>query len=284
MYLIAVGVGSPATTSRTHGLAPALRTSILAPASTPVSLCRSATVLASSLELIDWCCFYFVGLHWCRRHSWHWACKFDRGQGKISQKVVSVSFEPTTSTSVTNGELTFGGTDTTKHTGSIAYTPLTTTTTASSYWGINESITYGSATLLSSTAGIVDTGTTLIYIASDAYSKYQSATGATLDGVTGLLSISSTQYNALKNLSFKIGSGTYTLTPNAQIWPRSLNSYLGGSSTAIYLVVTDIGSASGSGLDFIDGYTFLERFYSVFDTDNSRVGFATTLYTDATTN
>ena len=28
----------------------------------------------------------------------------------------------------------------------------------------------------------------------------------------------------------------------------------------------DIGSPSGSGLDFINGYSFLERFYSVFDT------------------
>lgn len=77
---------------------------------------------------------------------------------------------------------------------------------------------------------------------------------------------------------------TYGLTPNAQIWPRSLNTAIGGSADDIYLVVNDIGSDSGSGLDFINGYTFLERFYSVFDTTNSRVGFATTDYTDATTN
>ncbi|KAG2343384.1 acid protease [Suillus weaverae] len=43
-------------------------------------------------------------------------------QGTISQMVVGVSFEPTTSQTVTNGELTFGGTDATKYTGSIAYT------------------------------------------------------------------------------------------------------------------------------------------------------------------
>jgi hypothetical protein len=43
-------------------------------------------------------------------------------QGTISQVVVGVSFEPTTSQTVTNGELTFGGTDSTKYTGSIAYT------------------------------------------------------------------------------------------------------------------------------------------------------------------
>ncbi|KAG2044365.1 aspartic peptidase domain-containing protein [Suillus americanus] len=86
-------------------------------------------------------------------------------QGTISQNVVSVLFEPTASQTITNGELTFGGTDAAKYTGDIGYTPITTTNPASTYWGINESITYGSTTILSSTAGIVDTGTTFLYIA-----------------------------------------------------------------------------------------------------------------------
>jgi hypothetical protein len=98
---------------------------------------------------------------------------------------------------------------------------------------------------------------------------------------------------------------TYELTANAQIWPRALNSVIGGSSNAIYLVTADLGSYSGSGLDFIgtnrssclkfdewlidfcqntDGFVFLQRFYSVYDTTNSSVGFATTQYTNATTN
>ncbi|KAG1904763.1 aspartic peptidase domain-containing protein [Suillus fuscotomentosus] len=205
-------------------------------------------------------------------------------QGTISQKVVGISFEPTTSNTVTNGALTFGGTDATKYTGSIEYTPITTTYPSSTYWGMNQSISYGSTTIMSSTAGIVDTGTTSIYIASDAYAKYQSATGGTPDTATGLLLISSSQYKALKNLNFHIGSETYALTPNAQIWPRSLNSYVGGSSNAIYLMVSDIGTPSGSGVDFVNGYTFLERFYFVFDATNSRVGFAETSYTGATTN
>jgi hypothetical protein len=77
---------------------------------------------------------------------------------------------------------------------------------------------------------------------------------------------------------------TYALTPNGQIWPRSLNTYIGGSSSYIYLIVNDLGTPSGEGLDFINGQMFLERFYYVFDTTNSRVGFATTPYTNATTN
>ncbi|KAG5651703.1 hypothetical protein H0H81_007736 [Sphagnurus paluster] len=77
---------------------------------------------------------------------------------------------------------------------------------------------------------------------------------------------------------------TYEFTANAQLWPRSLNTYIGGTTNNIYLIVNNLGTPSGEGLDFINGYAFLERFYSVFDTANQRVGFATTPYTTATTN
>ena len=63
-----------------------------------------------------------------------------------------------------------------------------------------------------------------------------------------------------------------------------LNTDIGGSADGIYLIVGDLGSPSGEGLDFIDGFAFLERFYYVFDVTNSQVGFATTEFTDATTN
>jgi hypothetical protein len=43
-------------------------------------------------------------------------------QGIISENVVSVSFEPTNQLNVINGELTFGGADSTKYTGTIEYT------------------------------------------------------------------------------------------------------------------------------------------------------------------
>ncbi|KAH9036489.1 acid protease [Lactarius pseudohatsudake] len=206
-------------------------------------------------------------------------------QGTIPANLVSVSFEPTTNLSAPNGELTFGGTDSTKFTGSITFIPVTTTSPASEFWGINESIRYGaSTTILSTTAGIVDSGTTLILIATDAFNRYKTATGAVLDGNTGLLKITSTQFSNLQSLFFTAGGISFELTANAQIWPRSLNTFIGGTTGSIYLIVNDIGSPTGSGLDFINGYTFLERFYSVFDTTNNRVGFANTPFTTATTN
>jgi cathepsin E len=49
-------------------------------------------------------------------------------QGKIGQKLIAVSFEPTTSLLVRNGELTFGGVDATKFTGDITYVYVCTAT------------------------------------------------------------------------------------------------------------------------------------------------------------
>jgi cathepsin E len=94
---------------------------------------------------------------------------------------------------------------------------------------------------------------------------------AVLDNNTGLLRITWTQYSNFQPLVFTAGGTSFQLTANAQIWPRSLNSLIGGTLGDIYLVVNDIGSPSGSGLDFINGYTFLKRFYSVFDTKKLRM-------------
>ncbi|KAH9964274.1 aspartic peptidase A1 [Russula dissimulans] len=206
-------------------------------------------------------------------------------QGAISSNLVSVSFEPTNGTLDKNGELMFGDTDSTKFTGNITFIPLTRTYPASSFWGISQSIQYGaSIPILNTTAGVVDTGTTLILLATDAFDRYRAATGAVPDNTTGLLRITPAQYSNLQSLFFTAGDTTFELTPNAQIWPRVLNSFIGGTPGDVYLIVHDIGGPSGRGLDFINGCTFLERFYSVFDTENRQVGLATTPFTTATSN
>lgn len=205
-------------------------------------------------------------------------------QGIITSNLVAVSFEPTTSLTSTNGELTFGGTDSSKFTGAITFTPITTTSPASEFWGISQSIKLGSTNILSTTVGIVDTGTTLILLSTNGFNAYQRATGAVQDNATGLLRLTTTQFASLQSLSFLIGGTTFTLTANAQAWPRALNTAIGGNTNSVYLIVNSLGTPSGEGLDFINGQTFLERFYSVFDTANKRVGFATTSFTTATTN
>lgn len=140
-------------------------------------------------------------------------------------------------------------------------------------------------------------GTTLTLLASDAYNAYKNETGAVLDSNTGLLSITPAQFSKLKNLDFNIGGKTFTLNANAQIWPRSLNSAINGEKNKIYLIVSDVGSDSGSGLDFVMGFTWLyvyslqhgskledsptasyysQRFYTVYDSGKKQIGFAKT--------
>lgn len=107
------------------------------------------------------------------------------------------------------------------------------------------------------------------------------------------------RYAALQPLNFIIGGQTFTLNANAQIWPRSMNSLIGGEEGNIYSIVSTYGNTFP--FQFILGYTFLyvleltcipisnisrcsERFYSVFDATNSRIGFAYTAETNAMTN
>ena len=178
-------------------------------------------------------------------------------QGTIPTESIGISYVPTTSTSeVANGELDFGGVDSAKISGDVTYVPITSTSPASNYWGIDQKISYNGQQILSS-AGIVDTGTTLVMIATDAFQAYQKATGATMDNTTGLLTITEEQYNNLQSLVFNIGGTDFELSPNAQIWPRSLNSTLGGEEGKIYLIVADLGSQSGQGLDFISTFSLL---------------------------
>jgi saccharopepsin len=66
------------------------------------------------------------------------------------------------------------------------------------------------------------------------------ATGATPDRSTGLLEISNDGFKKLKSLFFNIGGERHELTPNAQIWPRALNTAIGGKAGSIYLVVADV--------------------------------------------
>jgi cathepsin E len=204
------------------------------------------------------------------------------GQGAISANQVSISFEPTTVEYIRNGELTFGGTDSSKFTGSIIYTPITSASSASRYWGISQTIKYGTTSILTS-AGIVDTSSTLVLLASDSFATYKLLTGGVADEKTGLLRLTSAQFSKLESLFFIIEGTTFELTPNAQIWPRALNTHIHGTADGIYVIVNDLGS-QGLGVDFVNGYTFLERFYTVFDTANRRVGLATTSFTKATSN
>ncbi|KAH9934569.1 aspartic peptidase A1 [Epithele typhae] len=201
--------------------------------------------------------------------------------GLLTEYMVGISFAPSATEGSTNGELTFGGIDTTKFNGPLDFVPLTRIQPANAFVGVDQTITYGrnQSVVLDRSAGILDTGTTLILIASDAFERYTQLTGATEDEDVGLLKITQEQFNNLQSLFFTIGEVAYELIPNAQIWPRALNPAIGGAPDSVYLIVADMGSVSGLGLDFINGMAFLERYYMVYDVGGSRAGLAQTANT-----
>ncbi|KZP04208.1 acid protease [Athelia psychrophila] len=192
-------------------------------------------------------------------------------QGSIATEVLGVYYAPESGSDDddANGELTLGGVDPTKYTGSIVYAPKTTTGATADYWGVVVSaITYGTTSLGSGSA-IVDTGTTLIYIPTTAYTKFLTASGGKTDSSTGLAMYTK---QPTSNFSFAIGGAVLTLTPAQYLVPAAQYSAFGLTGSDYYSWINDGGS---SGVDMIIGQKFIENYYTVFDTTNSRIGFAT---------
>ncbi|KZP09214.1 acid protease [Athelia psychrophila] len=189
-----------------------------------------------------------------------------KSQGTISTEVLGVYFAPESGsdTDDANGELTFGAADSSKYTGSITYTPKT-----GNYWGITVSkVSYGGTSISGSSSAIVDTGTTLIYLPSAAYSEFLSVGGGTTDVFSGLAKFDTAPTGTV---TFDIGGSTFSLTPAQYLIPTSQYSNFGLSGSASY---SWIGNGGSSSVDFIIGQKFLENYYSIYDTTNSRVGFA----------
>ncbi|KAG2354540.1 aspartic peptidase domain-containing protein [Suillus spraguei] len=199
-------------------------------------------------------------------------------QRYIRRYVVGIFFQPAIAGAVQygDGEISFGAANRGRYNNRIRYIDITTNLRSSQ-------ITYGNMDILANTAGVVNCGCTFVYIASDAFERYKTATGGIPNAATGLLQISLVQYYDLRNLNFHIGGVPgLPLIPNAQIWPRSLNNRIdgGGGLDDIFLIVRRLEAPTGSGLDFINGYVFLQRYYTVFDSSGtSRVGFAHTPFT-----
>jgi predicted aspartyl protease len=214
-----------------------------------------------------------------------------KSTGAISTEVLGVSFAPLSgsSTSSKNGELTLGGTDSSKYSGSITYVDQATSGDFAPYWGIAVSeIEYSSTSVGSSLHAIVDTGTTLIYIPTSSYNKFLSAAGGKTDSSSGLAKFTK---KPTGDFSFTIGGKKFELTPTQYLIPQDQLANLGVSGSGYYSWIGDGGSDS---VDFIIGQKFLENYvsipislitqdrllifllqYSVFDTTNKRVGLAT---------
>jgi len=189
----------------------------------------------------------------------------------IWYEALGVYFKPLTgnATKQTNGEITLGGADPSKHTGHITYVPITKVATYSTYWGIDVSdVSYGTKSLLKSAAAIVDTGTTLMYIPQNAYYSFLKSTKGSNDP-SGLPVWGKAP---TENFVFTIGRTKFTLTPKQYLVPRDQYAYFNLDTTRYFGWISTLGPVATGDVDFILGQKFLEHFYSIFDTTNHRVG------------
>lgn len=161
----------------------------------------------------------------------------------------------------TPGTYDFGYIDSSKHTGSITYTPVNT---ANGFWeftGSGYAVGTGSFKKLSIDA-IADTGTTLLLVPDSVVSAYYAkVSGATYDNSQGgyVFPCSATLP------SFTFGVGSYR-----GVIPGSYINYAPVSSTQCYG-----GIQSDDGIGFsIYGDILLKAQFVVFDGGNTRLGFA----------
>ncbi|KAH9911475.1 uncharacterized protein BXZ73DRAFT_107955 [Epithele typhae] len=62
----------------------------------------------------------------------------------------------------------------------------------------------------------------------------------------GLLRLINARFANLQSLFFNINGVNFEFTPNAQIWPRTLNAAIGGDKKSMYLTVNSTGTPTGT--------------------------------------
>ncbi|KAF8317083.1 acid protease [Clavulina sp. PMI_390] len=196
-------------------------------------------------------------------------------QGAIPDEVLGVYFSPESGsdTADVNGELSLGAPDATRYTGTLSYFRKSTMGSFASYWGLSGiSLQYNKAGLgTGSYSAIVDTGTTLIYIPTLAYDAFLVvAGGGETDSASGLARF---KKEPTGTFTITVGGVAFPLSPAQYLVPQAQYSNFGLSSGYYYSWINN-GGTFLDGVNFIIGQKFLENYYSVYDTTDSRIGFA----------
>lgn len=190
-------------------------------------------------------------------------------EGVISQDIVGAYFQPLhgSNASEADGEITFGGFDSSKFTGDLTYFPRLTSGNLSAYWSIAvEEVKYGTVAIGTGLTAMVDTGTDVILLPTSVFSAFMKTSGGFNDRINNIAVFST---KPTSNFEITLGQTTYTLTPDQYLLPMAQYSNFGLDTDKYYAWFADSGSST-----FILGQKFLEYYYSVYDTSNSRVGLA----------
>lgn len=175
--------------------------------------------------------------------------------GMLSSNIVGFSLSRV-SDNPKDGEVNFGGIDTSKFNGNIVYTA-----TDSDIWSIplDDAYVNGQACGLTGKSATIDTGTTYILIPpADAATLFARVPGSFPSGENYIIPCDSTA-----TIEFEFSGVKYSISPE---------DYIGATSTGG--CVSTIVGHQASGLDtWLVGDVFLKNVYSVFDFDNAQIGF-----------
>ncbi|KAJ3315023.1 Vacuolar protease A [Boothiomyces sp. JEL0838] len=168
-----------------------------------------------------------------------------------------------------NGEVTFGGIDSSKFTGNINYVPLNSQTfwqfdaTNLSFNVAGQTGTVGDSNY--STDAISDTGTSLIILGQTAADGINQAIGATYDSNQGAYAIDCGVAKTGSPIDFVFGDQQFTLSIPPQYYVLDA-----GNGQCI----SGILAGAGNGTPNIFGDILSRAYYTVYDKGNTQVGFA----------
>lgn len=166
-----------------------------------------------------------------------------------------------------SGELVLGGADSNHYTGDITWVNLYSAT----YWEIQiGGLVVGTTSFVSTpTKAIVDSGTSILTGPPETVAAIAKSLGAKeiIEGEYML----ACNYNKLPDLQFIIDGKVYALTPQDYLIPD-------GDLCLLGLMGLDIPAPTGP--LWILGDVFMRKYYTVFDTENKRVGFALSVHSN----
>uniref|UniRef100_A0A1I8N4U4 Uncharacterized protein n=1 Tax=Musca domestica TaxID=7370 RepID=A0A1I8N4U4_MUSDO len=178
-------------------------------------------------------------------------------QHLISEKVFSF-YLARRGTSDEGGVMVLGGNDDSYYEGDFHYVPVS----EQGYWQFEMAEAHvNGVRICDRCQAIADTGTSLIAVPTDKYEEIQKEIGATFSYDTYEYMLDCSKIDDLPVVTFRLGDGTFTLEGRD------------------YVIKSDDNQCSSAfedgGTDFwILGDVFIGKYYTTFDAEHNRVGFA----------